>query len=147
MRHESLRQAWPATVRGSDHSLAITCPKLPPTTGYFVKPTIPFDRISSRRPCTAQCSRYIWTSRPNVCFTLPKVSHRGGYTTAILPVLCSQVYSSFLQTERSENKLGLNTCHAGQKLKLASMQTQWKALFHTESTLLHILKSLKRFLL
>ena len=38
-----------ATVRSSDHSLAITCPNLPlpPTTGYFVKPTIPFDRISS----------------------------------------------------------------------------------------------------
>ena len=43
-----------ATVRSSDHSLAITCPNLPPPTGYFVKPTIPFDRISSR-PCTAQC--------------------------------------------------------------------------------------------
>ena len=81
-------------------------------TGYFVKPTIPFDRISSRLAMhgTAVCvGRYIWngrTSRPNVCFTLPKVSQ---HTRAIWP-LCSLVHSSFLQTQRSENKLGWNTC-------------------------------------
>lgn len=58
------------TVRSSDHSLAITCPNLPlpPTTGYFVKPTIPFDRISSR-PCTAQCRQIYMepSGKPTKC--------------------------------------------------------------------------------
>ena len=115
-----------ATVRRSDHSLAITCPNLPlpPTTGYFVKPTIPFDRISSR-PCTAQC-RPIYmepSDKPTKCvlYTPEGLTAYKGYMAPMFAAICTLRYSSFLLTQRSKNKRGLSTCHGGQKLKLASM--------------------------
>ena len=96
----------PSGRRSPDHSLPITCPNLPPG-GYFVKPT--FDRISWTAG-TVQWSMYMGRRSnkptPNVCFTLPKVSQ---HTKAIWP-LRSHGYSSFLQTQRSENKRSLNVC-------------------------------------
>ena len=96
----------PSGRRSPDHSLPITCPNLP-AGGYFVKPT--FDRISWTAG-TVQWSMYMGRRSnkptPNVCFTLPKVSQ---HTKAIWP-LRSHGYSSFLQTQRSENKRSLNVC-------------------------------------